>query len=75
MTTVQGSKGRKYEVQSRLFGTNHWVYTLFYGGILLASTNKPGPNGESSSSIEVTIERANKKADDLGIETDSFSSI
>ncbi len=68
MITVQGSKGRKYEVRSQLYGTSNLVQRLYYGGIFLASTESRGPNGESSSSMEVTIERANARADALGIE-------
>ncbi len=68
MTTVQVSKERKYEVRSQLYGTSNLVQRLYYGGIFLASTDWKGPNGESSTSLEVTIERANERADLLGIE-------
>ena len=68
MTTVQGTNGRKYEVRSELCGTRNLVQRLYYGGIYLAGTDQAGPQGESSSTIEVTIERADERADALGIE-------
>ena len=68
MTTVLGGKGRKYEVKSELYGTRNLVHSLYYGGIYLAGTDQKGDKGESSSTMETTIKRANKKADDLGIE-------
>ncbi|MBA7495082.1 hypothetical protein ES702_05661 [subsurface metagenome] len=70
MTTVKGSKGRKYDVECELFGTRNLVHRLYFGGIFLASTDQRGPDGELSSSLEITIERANKRVDDLGIEID-----
>ena len=68
VTTVKGSDGRRYEVKSVLHGRSNWVQSLYYGGIFLATTMSPGPKGQSSSSMEVTIERANAKVDKLGIE-------
>jgi hypothetical protein len=68
MVTVRGSKERKYEVRSQLYGTSNLVQRLYYGGIYLAGTDWKGPNGESSSTLEITIERADKRADELGIE-------
>jgi hypothetical protein len=68
MTTVQGSKGRRYEVQSTLYGTRNSVHRLYFGGIFLASTEQQGIWGESSSTMEVTIARADDRADALGIE-------
>lgn len=68
VTTVKGSNGRRYEVTSLLYGSRNWVHNLYYGGIFLAGTGRKGPRGESSTSMEVTIERANARADELGIE-------
>jgi len=68
MTTVQGSKNRKYEVRSELYGTRNLVHRLYYGGIFLASTSELSPTGGSSSSMEDTIARANERADQMGIE-------
>jgi len=68
MTTVQGSKGRKYEVRSQLYGTQNLVHRLYLGGIFLSATSERGPHDSSSSSMEITLERANERADKLGIE-------
>ena len=68
MTTLQGSKGRRYEVQSTLYGTRNLVQRLYYGGIFLAGTDQRGPAGESSTTLEDTIDRANQRADALGVE-------
>ena len=68
MVTVKGSKDRRYEVRSQLYGTSNLVLSLYYGGIFLASTDQSGPNGESCSTYEQTIERANLRADVLDIE-------
>lgn len=69
MTTVKSNKsGRKYDVQNTLYGTSCNVYRLYYGGIFLAGTDVRGPRGESSSTIEDTIIRADIRADELGIE-------
>lgn len=71
MTTVQGADGRRYEVQSQLYGTRNLIHRLFWGGIFLASTDQRGANGESSSSLETTIARADERATKLGIEVDN----
>ncbi len=68
MVTVKGSKGIKYEVKSTLYGTRNLVQRLYFGGIFLSSTEEKGPNGESSSSIETTIRRADERCENLGIE-------
>jgi len=67
MTTVKGKTGRKYEVQSTRYGTRLLVQRLYCGGIYLASTDDRGPNGESETSLEITIERADDRADKLGL--------
>lgn len=65
--TVQGSNGRRYEIRTQTYGTRSVVQRLYYGGIYLASTDDLGPNGESNSTLETTIERANERAEQLGI--------
>jgi len=70
MVTVLSKSGRRYEVRSQLYGTSNLVHRLYYGGILLASTDQTGDAGESSSSMELTIERADKRAGQLGISID-----
>jgi len=61
ITTVRGSKGRRYEVKSRLYGTSNMVHCLYYGGVYLASTDHHGKMID-------TIKAANEYADELGIE-------
>lgn len=68
MTTVTGSKGRKYEVRTKQYGMSNTTYMLYYGGIFLAGSDVLVPKGQSCSTLEVTIERANERADALGIE-------
>jgi hypothetical protein len=68
MTTVTGSKSRRYEVQSQLYGTSNLVHRLYYGGIYLAGTDILEDGTIRNTSIDATIERANHRADSLGIE-------
>jgi len=68
MVTVKGKTGRKYEVRETVYGTRNIVYRLYYGGIFLAGSDQRGPNGESSSSLEITIARADARCEELGIE-------
>lgn len=71
MTTVRSKKtGRVYSVKSQLYGTSNLVQSLYLGGIFLAGTGSRGPSGESSTTLEDTIARADARADDLGIEID-----
>jgi hypothetical protein len=67
MVTVLAKSGRRFEVRSTQYGTTNLVHHLFYGGIFLAGTDRRGDAGESSSTMELTIERADKRADQLGI--------
>jgi len=66
--TVKGENGRRYEVLSELYGTRNMVHRLYYGGIFLASTDQKGPAGESSSSMEVAVRKADEMVKTLGIE-------
>jgi len=68
MTTLRGSNGRRYEVQSQLYGTSNLVHRLYFGGVFLAATDERGPGEQSSSTILQTIERANHRAEEMGIE-------
>ena len=68
MTTVQGSKGRRYEVREQLYGTSNLVQRLYFGGVFLSSTSESAENGANSSSMMETIKRANERADEMGIE-------
>ena len=61
ITTVKGSGGRRYEVRSTLYGTSNLVQRLYYGGIYLGGT-------DVSVTMEATIEAANKRVEELGIE-------
>lgn len=68
MVTITGKSGRMYEVKSQLYGTSNLVHRLYFGGIFLAGTDCLGPEGESSSSLETTLERAEERVSKLGIE-------
>lgn len=68
IVTVKGKNGRRYEVETTLYGICNLTHRLYYGGIYLAGTNEPGPNKESSSSMKITIQRADNRVDELGIE-------
>ncbi len=68
MITVRGVKERKYEVRSQTYGTRNVVNRLYYGGIFLASTEERGEEGESKSSMEQTIKRADERTEKMGIE-------
>ena len=61
----------RYEVQTTLYGTRNLVHRLYLGGIFLAGTDEKGPNNESSSSMETTIERANTRNDVLKIRVET----
>jgi hypothetical protein len=67
MVTVMGKSGKRYEVQSQLYGTSNLVHRLYYGGIFLAGTDQPGPQGESCSTMEQTIDRADARVAALNI--------
>lgn len=68
MTTVTSKSGRKFEVREDPYGkNNHYYYRVFYGGIYLTTTGERGPKGESSTSLEIAIERAEKRVEVLGI--------
>ena len=61
MTTVKSSKtGRKYEVESKLYGTSNTVYRLSFGGIFLSLTGNKGLNAGYN-----TMDDAIAEADDL----------
>ena len=64
MTTVKGKTGRVYEVQSQLYGTSNLVHRLYFGGVYIAGNT--GANTDVR--LEVLIERADARADALGIE-------
>ena len=68
MTTVKGKSGRRYDVEHTLYGTRNHEYRLYFGGVFLATTASGGPNGESSTTLEDTIIRADDRADRLGLE-------
>lgn len=69
MITVTSLKtGRRYEARTTQYGSSNIVTRLYYGGIYLAGTDQPGMNGESSSSIELTIFRADQRAANLQID-------
>ena len=67
MTTVQGSKGRRYEVRTTIYGTSNIVNRLYFGGVFLAADGTHGLNVPSVS-LEEAIEKANHRADILGLQ-------
>jgi len=68
MTTVRGKSGRRYDVEHTIYGTRNHEYRLYFGGVFLATTASGGPKGESSTSFEDTIIRADERAERLGLE-------
>jgi hypothetical protein len=67
-TTVKSFKsGRKFEVRSHLYGTSDLVQKLYYGGIFMCQTGSQGLNC-GSLTIEEAIEKADDRAEKLGIE-------
>lgn len=69
MVTVQHASGRRFEVRSQLYGTSNLVHRLYYGGIFLCQTGSQGHNA-GTLTMEDAIERANARAERLGIETE-----
>jgi hypothetical protein len=66
MTTVTSkATGRKYEVRHTLYGTSNNVYSLYYGGIWLASTEQSCNN--SDGTLETAIINADARVAKLGI--------
>lgn len=63
MTTVKGKSGRKYEIQSQLYGTANLVHRLYYGGVCMAANT----GASTDVSLEALITRADDRADALGI--------
>ena len=68
MVTVTGSKGRKYEVKSTLYGTSNLVHRLYYGGIFLAATGSRGLNCGPDWTMADAIKAADQNVEILGIE-------
>jgi hypothetical protein len=69
MTTVQGER-RRYGVQSTLYGTSNSVHRLYYGGVYLSSTGEQGETGASASTMLETIRRADRRAEEIGLEVE-----
>jgi hypothetical protein len=67
ITVVHPTSGRRFEVQSQLYGTSNLVHRLYFGGIFLCMTGSQGLNCPTYS-IEEAIEQANARAEKLGIE-------